>query len=311
MKIAIVGTGAMGSVYAGLLGKAGHEVWAIDIWQEHIDAIASSGLTVSGASGNFVVDNLHVGRAPRDAGPCDLWVIATKASEVEAAAAAVAPLLEPDSVVMALQNGLGAGERVGRHIPPEHIVIGIAEGFGSSIPEPGHVHHEGMRLIRIGEMHGGLTDRVQRVEQTWRDAGFNVRAFADVSLMVWEKFLCNVTLSAPCAVFDVTVGELMSNPEAWRVALGCTAEAYRLGLAKGVPFPFDDPRQYVTDFAATIPNASPSMRLDHLARRASEIAVINGQVVALSRELGLEAPYNEALCAILRHRESQFEPRQA
>ena len=69
---------------------------------------------------------------------------------------------EPDSVVMAFQNGLGAGERVARRIPEEHIVIGIAEGFGSSIPEPGHVHHEGMRLIRIGEMHGGLTDRVQQ-----------------------------------------------------------------------------------------------------------------------------------------------------
>jgi 2-dehydropantoate 2-reductase len=207
---------------------------------------------------------------------------------------------------MAFQNGLGAGERVARHIPPEHIMIGIAEGFGSSIPEPGHVHHEGMRLIRIGEMHGGLTDRAQRIEQAWHDAGFNVQAFADVTLMIWEKFLCNVTLSAPCAVFDVTVGELMSNPQAWEVALGCTAEAYRLGVAMGVEFPFDDPLRYVTDFAATIPNASPSMRLDHLARRSSEIDAINGQVVVLSRDLGLEAPYNETLCAIVRHRESRF-----
>jgi 2-dehydropantoate 2-reductase len=306
MKIAIVGTGAMGSVYASLLGKAGHEVWAIDTWQEHIDAIATSGLTVSGASGSFVVDNLHVGRSPDDAGTCDVWMIATKASAVDEVAREIAPRLEPDSVVMAFQNGLGAGERVARHIPEEHILIGIAEGFGSSIPEPGHVHHEGMRLIRIGEMHGGLTDRVQRIEQAWRDAGFNVRAFADVTLMIWEKFLCNVTLSAPCAAFDVTVGELMSNPEAWRVALGCTSEAYRLGLAKGIRFSFDDPLRYVTDFAATIPNASPSMRLDHLARRPSEIDVINGQVVELGRELGLETPFNETLCAILRDRESQF-----
>ena len=64
--------------------------------------------------------------------------------------------------------------------------------------------------------------------------------------------------------------------------------------------------RYVTDFAATIPNASPSMRLDHLARRPSEIDVINGQVVALSRELGLETPYNETLCAIVHRRESLF-----
>jgi 2-dehydropantoate 2-reductase len=307
MKIAIVGTGAMGSVYASHLGKAGHEVWALDIWQEHIDAIAGSGLAVSGASGSFVVDSLRLGRTPADAGTCDVWVIATKAADVDAAASAVAPLLRPDDVVMAFQNGLGAGERVAQRIPEDHIVVGIAEGFGSSIPEPGRVHHEGKRLIRLGEMNGGLTERVQRIAQAWRDAGFNVEAFADIHRMIWEKFLCNVTLSAPCAVFDVTIGELMSNPETWGVALGCTAEAYRLGLAKGVQFPFEDPLQYVTDFAATIPNSSPSMRLDQLARRRSEIDVINGAVVTLSRELGLEAPYNETLCAVLRRREALFD----
>jgi 2-dehydropantoate 2-reductase len=306
MKIAIVGTGAMGSVYASHLGKAGHEVWALDVWQEHLDAIAGSGLAVSGASGSFVVDSLRLGRTPADAGNCDVWVIATKAADVDTAASAVAPLLRPDDVVMAFQNGLGAGERVARRIPEDHIVVGIAEGFGSSIPEPGRVHHEGKRLIRLGEMNGGLTERVQRIAQAWRDAGFNVEAFADIHRMIWEKFLCNVTLSAPCAVFDVTIGELMSNPETWGVALGCTAEAYRLGLAKGVQFPFEDPLQYVTDFAATIPNSSPSMRLDQLAHRLSEIDVINGAVVTLSRELGLEAPYNETLCAVLRRREALF-----
>jgi 2-dehydropantoate 2-reductase len=306
MKIAIVGTGAMGSVYAGLLGRAGNEVWAIDTWQEHLDAIKARGLAVSGASGDYTVDGLHVGRTPGDAGPCDLWVVATKAADVEGAVEGIVPLLGPDSVVMAFQNGLGAGERVARQVPGEQVVIGIAEGFGSSIPEPGHVHHNGMRLIRIGELQGGLTDRVLRIERVWRDAGFNVQAFEDIDRMVWEKFLCNVTLSAPTAVFDVTVGELMANPEAWAVALGCTMECYRLGQAQGIAWPFDDPIRYVTDFASTIPNASPSMRLDHLAHRRSEVDVINGKVVELSRALGLAAPYNETLCAVLRERESRF-----
>ncbi len=83
MRIAIVGTGAMGSVYASLLGKAGHDVWAIDIWQEHIDAIARDGLAISGASGSYVVDNLSVGSGPEAAGACDVWVIATKAQDVD------------------------------------------------------------------------------------------------------------------------------------------------------------------------------------------------------------------------------------
>lgn len=307
MKVVVVGTGAMGSVYAGLLAGAGHEVWAVDRWAEHVDAIATSGLRVSGASGDRVVAGISAGSRPADAGPADLWLIATKAADVEAVAAEIAPLLRPDDMVMAFQNGLGAGERVARHVPEGHILVGIAEGFGSSIPEPGHVHHEGMRLIRIGELRGGLTDRLLALEAAWRDAGFNVKAFPDLPLMIWEKFLCNVTLSAPTAAFDVTVGELMADEEAWAVAVGCMLEAYRAGVATGVAFGFDDPVRYVTDFAATIPDASPSMRLDHLARRRSEVDVINGAVVDLSRELGLEAPFNQTLCAILRRREAAFD----
>jgi 2-dehydropantoate 2-reductase len=309
MKIGIVGTGAMGAVYAALLAKSGHEVWAIDTWTEHLDAIASDGLRVSGASGTYDVDGIRVGTTPTDAGACDIWVVATKAADVDGVVGAIAVLLRPADVVMPFQNGLGAGERVARHVPSDQVVVGIAEGFGSSIPAPGFVHHTGMRLIRIGEMRGGLTDRVRRIEQLWNDAGFNVRAYADIDQMVWEKFLCNVTLSAPTAAFDLTVGELMANPEAWAVALGCMMEAYRLGVAKGIDFSFDDPVQYVTEFASTIPDASPSMRLDHLAGRRAEIDAINGQVVVRSRELGLEAPYNEALCAVLRARESSFSVR--
>jgi 2-dehydropantoate 2-reductase len=306
MKIGIVGTGAMGSVYAAVLGKAGHEVWAIDVWEDHLQAIEHNGLSVSGASGVYVVDALQVAPSPVAAGACDVWIVATKASDVEAVAAEIAPLLRPDDVVVAFQNGLGAGERVARHVPEGQVLVGIAEGFGSSIPAPGTVHHTGMRLVRLGELNGGPSARLDRLAATWRAAGFNVRAFEDIDRMVWEKFLCNVTLSAPCAAFDVTVGELMADDEAWSVALGCMLEAYRLAAPMGVTFSFDDPVAYVTEFSATIPEASPSMRLDHLAGRRSEVDVINGQVVDLSRQFDLTAPYNQALCALLRRREASF-----
>ena len=306
-KIAVVGTGAMGSVYAGLFARAGHEVWAIDTWKEHLDAIAASGLHVTGASGDFVAEGIRVGGEPADAGACDVWIVATKAADVDGAASAIAPLLTDRSVVIALQNGLGSGDRVAQRVPRDQILIGIAEGFGSSVPAPGHVHHNGMRLIRLGEMPpGGMTDRLERIESLWRDAGFNVRAFPDVDRMIWEKFLCNVTLSAPTTAFDVTVGELMADPALWAVALGCMSEAHAVGVAKGVAFSFDDPVRYVTEFAATIPDASPSMRLDHLASRRSEIDVINGMVVELARELGWNAPYNESLSAVVRAREARF-----
>lgn len=306
MQIGIVGTGAMGSVYAALLAKAGHRVWAIDRWQEHLEAIAAHGLHVTGASGDHVVEGIRVASHPGEAGPCDVWVVATKARDVDAAMEGLAPLVRDGDVVMPFQNGLGAGERVARHVGARRVVVGIAEGFGSSIPAPGHVHHNGMRLIRLGELRGGMTDRLLAMERTWAEAGFNVKAFEDIEQMVWEKFLCNVTLSAPTAAFDVTVGELMADPDAWAVALGCLREAHRLAQASGVQLSFDDPERYVTEFASTIPDASPSMRLDHLAKRRAEIDAINGAVVERSKALGLDAPYNETLCALLRARERRF-----
>ena len=308
MKIGIVGTGAMGAVYAGLLGKAGNEVWAIDRWQEHVDAIAANGLHVTGASGDNLVTGLRTGARPADAGPCDVWVIATKAADVDDVMPAVSEMLRPGDVVMPFQNGLGAGERVARHVDPGHVVVGIAEGFGSSIQAPGEVHHNGMRLIRIGEMSGGLTDRVQGIEQVWREAGFHVKAFGDIQQMVWEKFICNVAVSAPTAAFDVTIGELHADAELWNVAMGCMLEAHGIGIERGVHFSFDDPLEHLAEFAATIPHASPSMRLDHRAKRRSEVDVINGQVVVLGREMGRPTPYNESLVAVLHAREATFPP---
>lgn len=306
MKIAIVGVGAMGSIYAALLADAGHEVWAIDPWQAHIDAIRANGLRVEGASGDRMVRSIHATSKPLDAGGCDLYVIATKASGVGAAARSIVPLMGSDSVVLTIQNGLGAGERIAEHMPTDNVLLGVAEGFGASMMAPGYAHHNNMRQIRVGEMKGGLTPRLERLVQVWQKAGFNARAFADINQLIWEKFLCNVTFSAPCTVFDCTIGELMADPARWAIALGCMQEAYRLGQAQKIAFSFDDPIAYVTTFGAAMPQARPSMLLDHLAKRPSELDAINGRVPLLAQELGIEAPYNQTISTILREREAAF-----
>jgi 2-dehydropantoate 2-reductase len=163
-----------------------------------------------------------------------------------------------------------------------------------------------MKLIRLGEMNGGLTERLAEVEQVWQRAGFNAKAFEDINQLIWEKFLCNVTFSAPCTVFNCTVGELMANPAWWEIATGCTREAYACGAAKQINFSFDDPVAYVTAFGANMPDARPSMLLDHMAQRISEIDAINGMVPVLGRELGISTPYNDTLCAVVRRQEEAF-----
>lgn len=306
MKIAVVGTGAMGSIYAGLLAQAGHEVWAIDTWAEHLAAIAGNGLRVEGASGDRIVQGIHTSTKVADAGACDLYIIATKASAVGAAAEAIAPQMKPSSLVLTIQNGLGSGERIARFMPTDRVLLGVADGFGASMKGPGHAHHNAMKLIRLGEMTGGLTERLGRVEQVWQAAGFQARAFEDIHQLIWEKFLCNVTFSAPCTVFQCTLGELMANPVWWEIATGCTREAFACGQARRIRFGFEDVIDYVTRFGAGMPQARPSMLLDHLAQRRSEIDAINGMVPVLGRELGIATPYNDTMSAVVRQREESF-----
>ncbi len=306
MKIAIIGTGAMGSVYAGVLAEAGHEIWAIDSWANHIEQIKLNGLTLEGASGNRTITNLSATTDADDAPACDLYVIATKADGVGAAAKAVARNMREDSLILTIQNGLGAGERIAKFIDTKNVLLGVAEGFGASMKGPGHAHHNAMRQIRIGEMNGGVTERLQTLESVWKEAGFNANGFADIHQLIWEKYICNVFLSAPCAVFDCTIGELVSNPDWRKVALGCMREAYQAGKAKGINFSFEDADDYALKFASVMPDASPSLRLDHVARRKSEIDAINGMVPVVSAEVGLSAPYNETLAAVIRQREEAF-----
>lgn len=306
MKIAVFGVGAMGSVYAGLLADAGHEVWAVDPWQAHLDAIATSGLRVEGASGDHVVMSIHTASDPAELPLVDLVIIATKASAVGDAARALTGCIGPETLILTIQNGLGAGERIGQHMDTANVILGVADGFGASMKGPGHAHHNAMKLIRIGEMGGGMTDRLERLAAVWQGAGFNVKAFADINQLIWEKFLCNVTLSAPCTVVGCTVGELMADPDTRAMALACMREAYAIGQHKGIAFSFDDPEAYVSAFAAQMPNARPSMLLDHMAGRPSEIDAINGMVPVLGAEIGLPTPYNQTLSTIVRAREAAF-----
>jgi 2-dehydropantoate 2-reductase len=306
VRIAIIGTGAMGSVYAGLLADAGLDVCAVDLWAEHIEAINREGLRVSGASGERVV-KLRATTKARDAGPADLVIIATKASGVEDAANAAREILAPDGIVLTIQNGLGSAERVAAIVGEDRTMVGVVGGFGASITAPGHVHHNGWEFVRLGEYGGGkITPRLENVAKIWKQGGFRVLLFEDIHQLVWEKFICNVAFSATCTLTGLTIGEVLANPDAFKIAAGCAAEAYAVAKAKGIGVDITDPVAYVRAFGEKIPGARPSMLLDHIAGRRSEIDVINGAVPRLGAEVGVPTPVNETVVALVRTRESAF-----
>ena len=305
MKIAIIGCGAMGSVYAALLADSGNEVWAIDTWEEHISAIKSNGLRVEGASGDRTV-SMNATTNASDAGECDLIIVATKASGVAAAAVAAKSIAGPDSIILTIQNGLGAAERIAESIDTSQVMIGVVGGFGASMKAPGHAHHNGMQLVRIGEMIGGVSDRLEKVVSAWDKAGFTAKGYPDIHQMIWEKFICNVTYSGPCALMNATIGQVQANSDSWSVALSCAREADAVARAKKINLGFDDVESYVRDFGANMPEARPSMLLDHMAQRPSEIDGINGAVPVEAEKIGMRAPINALVSGLIRGREANF-----
>ncbi|MEL7158599.1 MAG: 2-dehydropantoate 2-reductase, partial [Actinomycetota bacterium] len=294
MRIAIVGCGAMGSVYAGLLAGDDNEVWAVDPWAEHLAAINDTGLRVEGASGDRTVSLAGAVADPTAIGaPVDLVILATKVGQVTEAAEALGPILGADTPVLSIQNGLGGPQRTAAALGPERVLIGVVGGFGASMKGPGHVHHNGMEMVRIGEFQGpGATDRAEGVAEVWRRAGFATNTYDNVHQLVWEKLICNVAFSGPCTVTELRVGELLADEDASAISATCATEAYEVARAKGIPLDFDDPVAYTRTFGGRIPEARPSMLLDYLAGRRSEIDAINGAIPDAAAEEAMAAPAN-------------------
>ena len=309
MKIAVIGVGAMGSVYAGLLAAAGHEVWAIDTWREHIDAIRNHGLRVEGASGDRTVP-VHATTQATDAGRCDLVIIATKAMHVLQAAESAQPLLGPETVVLSIQNGLGGPDIAARVLGRERVIVGVVGGFGASMRAPGHAHHNGWELVRLGEFSGPVTSRLEKIAEVWRSGGFRVKCFDDIDQLVWEKLICNVCYSGTCAISERTVIEVVDDPDLWKIASGCALEAFAVARARSIRLDFEDAVAYVREFGLKIPHARPSMLLDHMAGRMSEIEAINGAIPPAAAAVGLSAPYNDVISGLVRAKERRMGVRQ-
>jgi 2-dehydropantoate 2-reductase len=183
-------------------------------------------------------------------------------------------------------------------------------GFGSSVCAPGHVHHEGWELVRLGEISGSITPRLEQIAEVWRLSGFRAKCFDNIDQLIWEKLICNVCFSGPCAVTEMTIGQVMEDSDAWTFAVGCAKEAFAVAKARSIRLNIDDPVKYVREFGEKIPHARPSMLLDHIAGKMSEIDFINGAIPIAAHGAGLEAPYNTVISALVRLKERKMGVRQ-
>lgn len=304
MKIAVIGCGAMGSLYAAKLAAAGNAVLAVDRSPEHVAQIKRHGLQISGPDGDQVATLRAATTAPPE--EMDLVVLAVKAADVAGGARQALPMLGDTTPVLTIQNGLGSAQTAAGIVGEQRLAVGIASGFGAARPAPGRVHYNAMRAMRFGAYSSLPYPDVEAIARVWAAAGFDAAAVSDIAAMQWEKLICNAAYSAACALTGLTAGQVMEDPDLGPVSRVAATEAWTVARASGVAVTVTDPVAHVLAFGAAVPGAKPSALLDHEAHRVSEIDVINGAVVRHAELAGVPTPVNTTLTALVKAVERQW-----
>lgn len=307
MKVAVLGAGAMGSLYGGLLAEAGNEVVLIDVWKDHIDAINDKGLEIETAEGNSrVVKNIRGVTDPAAADLADLVLIFVKATMTAQVAPMARSLTGPASTVLTLQNGLGNIEALCAAIEPSRVIAGTS-GHGSTMLAPGRIRHAGVGDTVIGELDGSCGERIEAVAALLEKAGVSAKISENVIGLIWTKLLVNVGINALTAITGLRNGRLTDFPETEELFTSAVKEAFAVAKAKGIRLEISDPVRYARDVARKTGANRSSMLQDVLAKRQTEIAVINGAVASEGKRLGVPVPVNNILANLVLVRQKTYD----
>ena len=300
MRVAVIGCGAVGSLFAANLGTLDDvEVWAYDLWQEHVDAINATGLRLSGAG--EVVGRVQATADPAALPPCELGIVATKSQHTTAAMAATAHAFEQGSVC-SVQNGAGNEELVAEHV--QRVIRGTTFPAGHVI-EPGHVGWDTRGDTHIGPFEPSaapMKDVIALADACTR-AGMPTHALEDARGAQWRKLIFNAASNAIAALTGRTHGQVAEPPTrdlAWAVM----AEGRAVADAQGITL--DLSPEDLFDHAARRDVAyghKPSMLQDVEAGRETEIDFLNGAIVAFGERHGVDAPLNRALTQLVKGKE--------
>ncbi|ARL05086.1 ketopantoate reductase family protein [Burkholderia pseudomallei] len=299
MKIAILGAGAMGSLFGGLLAEADQHVTLLDINDAHLHAITTHGLRLETDTGDRHVRNLQALR-PGDATDVpDLLIVFTKAMHTRAALASVRHLIGESTHVLTLQNGLGNVEALASVVPQERIFVGVTT-WPADLAGPGHVRSHGAGAIRLMTADGAQRPLLTPVVDTLSAAGLNCQADANVWGAVWEKVAFNAALNPLCTVLNQPVDALGAVEDGPTLALSIVDEVLTVARASGITVNAAKVSDNVRHAIVAHRGHKPSMLQDVLAGRPTEIESINGAVVATARRHGVPVPHTETLMQLVR-----------
>jgi 2-dehydropantoate 2-reductase len=298
LKVAVVGAGAMGCAYGGRLSEGGHEVWFVDVWEEHVEAMNEAGLRIEGVGGDRIT-RVRATTNPADVGVVDLVLIAVKSWATRDAVQSAKPLIGANTVVMTVQNGLGNVPTIAEAVGPERVVGGIALESGV-IKGPGHLCHTSSTQTQIADLVGGRTPRVEHLAQLFNAAGIKTVVADNIDTVIWGKLLLNVTVNSLCSVTGFTCSELPQYEGTASLLKLVITEAAGVAKALDVKIPYEDPVDRVFRNCIEVGPAKPSMLQDLEKGRQTEIDFMNGAIVREAERLGLQAPYNTVLTFLVK-----------
>jgi 2-dehydropantoate 2-reductase len=300
MRVVVIGSGAMGGSYGGLLANSGHDVTLVDTWDEHVEAINRDGLRLEGARGDHRL-RLKAEKEVRGIEPADVVICFVDSNNTEQAAAAAAEVTKPDGFAITFQNGIGNVEKLEAAVG-QGRVLGGSSMCSAAVMGPGHVALTHHATTSIGELGGTMSERAEAFAEALRAAGFETKVVPDVMSTIWTKFALNCCINAICATTGLRLGEVARLPETDAFQHRIIDEVLAVCAKRGVKLTDPDLRKTVKDHCFK-KFSRPSM-LQHVdAGRRTEIDALNGALVREARKVDLPVPYNEALVALLKGRE--------
>lgn len=238
MKIAVVGPGAMGCLFAHALARAGHRLILVDHLPERAELLSRQGITVEEADGRAETIRIPASADPKTVGPAELVILAVKAYSTAEAAAQALPLLGENGWFLSLQNGLGNLEAIAEHVPADRI-LGGTTAQGANEIAPGRIRHAGTGETVIGAWRGG--GGAPAMAELLAGAGFPTSTTDDLAGLLWSKLIVNVGINALTALTDLPNGRLLEFPGTRAVMAAAVAEAAAVAAAAGVRLHYPDP----------------------------------------------------------------------
>jgi 2-dehydropantoate 2-reductase len=300
MKTAILGAGAMGSVFASYLAESKDEVVLIDIAKPVVDSISSRGLIIRDKAGNERIIRIAATTEPENVGVVGLLIVFVKCYHTEAAVRSALPILGDNSIVLSLQNGWGNASRIGKLVGPEKVLVGVSYHSATALG-PGHVLHGGQGPTYLGEMDGSVSERAERVASFLAAGGIEVKTSTEVLKDIWSKLALNAATLPSSVLARLTADRLLSSPDMEELMRKLLQEVIAVANAQDIRLNFDERWSAIVRLLKQLaPNTKGSMFQDVEQKRPTEIDVINGAIVEAGESLKILTPYNHAVVSLIK-----------